>query len=625
MLQAIRGRAASWIVKILFVMLILSFVAWGVADWVNSAARPQVVAEIGPVRVDPNTFSQAVTNEMQRFRQMFGANFDREQAKQFGIGDRVIEQIIAKTLVELEAKRLGLTISDQVLRDAIRNNPSFKNERGEFDRYRFEAIINRAGYSEARFLEDFLRDLQRSQLVRPIADGATPAKALTEALLRYRGERRAADTYLVATAAVGALPAPTDAQLEDYLKANSSRFMRPEYRTLSVLVLSPDQLTARITVSDADAKKAYQERLDEFTTPEQRTVEQMQLPDEAAAQKAADEIAGGKTFEAVATALGKSDADIKFGDVKRDDLPAEFATPIFELALDATSKPVKSGFGWHLFKVTAITAERVQPFESIQAKLIEELKREQAADQLPQLANKLEDALAGGAALDEAAAKVDLTVIKTAAVDQRGRGTDEKPLADLPQVAQLLPTAFGLAAAGQTSRLVETGDDSYVAVRVNEITAAVLPPLAEIKDAVVVAWSQAQRDDAAKKKAEALVEKVKGGAAIDKAAAELGATLKPSTPFTRDGAGAQLPSGLPSQLFAGPVGTVAMGQTSEGYLVARLKEILPVDPVGAEAQLTKLQGELKQTMGNDLLQQFEAGLRSRFSVSVNQKAVDQAM
>src|SRR5215831_7354078 len=125
MLQAIRGRAASWIVKVLFVLLILSFTAWGVTDYLRSASRPTIVAEIGPVRIEPAAFSQAVQQEMQRFRQTLGVNFDREQAKQFGIADRVIDQIVEQTLLELEARRLCVTISDDVVREAIRNNPSF--------------------------------------------------------------------------------------------------------------------------------------------------------------------------------------------------------------------------------------------------------------------------------------------------------------------------------------------------------------------------------------------------------------------------------------------------------------------------------------------------------------------
>jgi hypothetical protein len=109
------------------------------------------------------------------------------------------------------------------------------------------------------------------------------------------------------------------------------------------------------------------------------------------------------------------------------------------------------------------------------------------------------------------------------------------------------------------------------------------------------------------------------------AAHEAGAELKTSSPFTRDGAGAQLPTALVTQLFTGAVGTAGIASTPEGYVVGRLKEILPVDPASADAQRTKLTDELRQAYGNDLLQQFESGLREHFSVTINQHAVDQAL
>jgi len=628
MLQAIRGKAASWVVKILFVLLIASFAAWGVADWLRSATTPSVVAEIGSVRIAPEAFSQAVSLEMQRFRQILGGNFDREQARQFGIADRVIEQIVGRTLLELEARRIGVTITDDEVRDAIRDNATFKDERGQFDRNRFEAIINRAGYSEQRFTVELRSDLERTQLVKPITDGAEPPKALLDALLRYRGERRIAETFLVSVSSVGAIPAPTDAQLEDYLKANGARFMRPEYRTLSYLDLTPAALGDRISISEADAKEAYGARLDEFTVAEQRTVEQLLLPDEAAADKASKALAGGADFGTVAKSFGKSADDIKFGTVTKSELPPEFAAPIFELASVGVTKPIKSSFGWHIFRVTEIKPGSVAPFEAVKDRLIEELKQEKAADEVPQLANKLEDVLAGGAGLDEAAQKADLTLRKTPPVDQRGQGADGKPMADLPAAEKgnnpLLSTAFGLA-AGQTSRLVETGDDSYLAVRVDQITPAVLPPLAEIKAAVTAAWTQAQRDSAAKQRADALEAKIKAGTEMAAAAREAGAEIKISAGFTRDGAGAQLPTALVTLLFNGAVGTVGVAATTDGYVVARLKEIQPVDPATEDAQRTKLRDEQRQALGSDLLQQFEAGLRERFSVSINQRAVDQAL
>jgi peptidyl-prolyl cis-trans isomerase D len=627
MLQAIRGQAASWIVKALFVVLILSFVAWGVTDWLRSASRPTVVAEIGPVRIEPAYFAQAVSEEMQRFRQALGVNFDRDQARQFGLADRVIEQLVERTLLELEARHVGVTISNEVVRDAIRANPTFKDQTGNFDRNRFEAVINRAGYSEARFIDELRRDLLRTQLVRPILAGAEPPQAMTDAMLRYRGERRVAATFLVSHASGGAVPAPTEAQLEEYLKANSAHFMRHEFRVLSYLTLNAGQLGARITISDADAAEAYHARIDEFTTPEQRTVQQLLLPDQAAADQAAGTLGAGQPFDAVAKEHGKSADDIKFGTVKRDELPPDFAGAIFDLAADGVTKPIKSGFGWHIFKVTEIKPQHVEPFEAVKARVIEELKRDKAGDEVPQLANKLEDALAGGASLDEAAAQVDVPVSKTPALDRDGHGADGKPIADLPKEKNnsLLSTAFGLG-QGETSRLVEADDDNYLAVRVDTITPAALPPLADIKAAVTAAWTQGQRDGAAKQRADGFVEQLKAGGDIAKiAAAAGGAPLKTSTPFTREGAGADLPPGLVGALFGGAVGTVGVAATPDGYRVGRLTEILPVDPASVEAQRTKLKDELRQTLGGDLLQQFETRLRERYSVTIDPHAVEQAL
>jgi peptidyl-prolyl cis-trans isomerase D len=628
MLQAIRGRAASWIVKILFVLLIVSFAAWGVADWVRSAATPSVVAEVGPVRIDPGVFQQAVAAEMQRFRQVLGPNFDRDQARQFGIGDRVIEQIVSDTLLELEARRLGVTVTDAELASTIRDNPAFRDPSGQFDRNRFEAVINRAGYSEQRFTEELRKQIARTQAVRPIMDGAEPPKAIIDAMLRYRGERRVAETFVVPPVAANKIAAPTDAQLEDYLKANNAKFMRPEYRTLSYVSLSPAALADKITVSEADAKEAYQGRLDEFTTAEQRTVEQLLLPDQAAADTASQDLADGADFAALAKSLGKSASDTSLGTVARAGLPDEFAEPIFALTAPGVTKPVKSPFGWTIFKVTAIKPGSVEPFESVKTKLIEEIKKEKAGDAVPDLANKLEDALAGGGELDAAAQKVDLAIQKTPPLDRRGQGIDGKPVAGLPaagpQGNPLLSTAFGLT-EGKTSSLIETSDDSYLAVRVDQITPAVLPPLADIKPAVTAAWTQAQRDTATKQRADALADKVKAGTDMTAAAREAGAELKTSPAFTRDGAGAQLPANIVTTLFGGAAGTVAVAETAEGYVVARLKEVQPVDPATADAQRTKLRDELRQALGSDLLQEFQTSLRNRYSVSINQRAVDLAL
>src|ERR1700761_6751026 len=109
MLQAIRGQAASWIVKALFVVLIFSFVAWGVADYIARSRTPTSVATVGSRSIDPTALSNAVSQESQRLRQIFGSNLERDQLRQLGVVDQVLNRLIGQTLVELEAQRLGVT------------------------------------------------------------------------------------------------------------------------------------------------------------------------------------------------------------------------------------------------------------------------------------------------------------------------------------------------------------------------------------------------------------------------------------------------------------------------------------------------------------------------------------
>src|SRR5258706_8795796 len=171
MLQAIRGQAATWIVKALFVVLILSFVAWGVTDYISRSHAPSSVATVGTVEISPTQLSNAVSQESQRLRQIFGT-LEREQLKQLGIIDQVLQRLIGQTLIELEARRLGVTIDDQVLRGAIQNNPAFRNEQGQFDRNRFQLVLNQAGFTEASFLALLRQDLLRSQLMTAVALGS---------------------------------------------------------------------------------------------------------------------------------------------------------------------------------------------------------------------------------------------------------------------------------------------------------------------------------------------------------------------------------------------------------------------------------------------------------------------
>jgi peptidyl-prolyl cis-trans isomerase D len=56
MLQAIRSKTASIVVKLLAGLLIISFAAWGIEDFIGSKASELTVATVGDRDIDPVEF-----------------------------------------------------------------------------------------------------------------------------------------------------------------------------------------------------------------------------------------------------------------------------------------------------------------------------------------------------------------------------------------------------------------------------------------------------------------------------------------------------------------------------------------------------------------------------------------
>src|SRR5208282_3995038 len=169
---------------------------------------------------------------------------------------------------------------------------------------------------------------------------------------------------------------------------------------------------------------------------------QMILKDEAGAKDAAARIAKGESFDKVADELtGKPPLDL--GTVKQADVPMpELAAAAFEIQEGAVTEPVQTPLGWHIAEVVKIISGHTESFEEAKGKLTHELQLREASDAIYDLGNKLQDALGGGASLEEAAQKLDFKVVKIAAVDGKGLSPEGKPVAGLPQGPKFLSTAF---------------------------------------------------------------------------------------------------------------------------------------------------------------------------------------
>lgn len=625
MLQAIRSKTSGYVVKLLFALLTATFALWGIGDIFRNWGTDTTVAKVGGKSITADQLSLALRDQLQQLNAA-GSNVDMAQAKQLGLVDATLQQMINSDLIDLEVNHLGLVLGEDAVRQAIMENPSFKGQSGSFDHDRFVQLLAANQLTEAQFEGQLQQNLTREQMTTAVLDGLTPSDALVNPLYRARAERRSADVVTLTPSAVPALPAPTEEQLVAYHDAHPDAFRKPEQRGISIALLRLDDVAATIKVSDEKLQEEYKARAaSEFITPETRNIQQLLLPDEDKAKAAKAALDSGKDFATVAKEMANADASsTDLGWVKKDDLPAELATAAFSLADGKASDPVQTSFGWHVLKVSGIKAEAVRPFDSVKGQLAQEIARDQAGDQTAKTANDIDDAVAAGNSFATVVQKFGLKTQTIASIDAQGRGADGKPV-DLPQPADAILHAAFDTGAGQMSPLTELGEDGYFIVQTDKITPAEVQPLSATRDKAVALWQADQTKDALAKFADSLVQEVNSGKSLKDVAAAHKLTVTTTPPLQRTGSDPAIPPALVVDLFGAKQGGAVSAPAGDNYAVAQLQTIEAADPSKDPAAVKDLSGEIDNEIRNDMLNAFDQALRGYFPVDVNQANIDRLL
>jgi len=624
MLQAIRSKATSLIVKILFGVLIVTFGIWGIGDIFRNRNVDTSVATVAGERIEAAQLQQSVRTDIDRLRRASGgANLTMDQAKQLGIVDAALNQLIESAVLAHETDRLNIRVGSDAVRKAIVDNPAFRGSNGQFDRNVYNQILAANRLNDAQYEQLLRSDLERDELTISLTEGVRPPQELADAIYRTEAERRVADVVVLPPSAAPAPPKPSEQDLAALYKAQSDVFRTPERRNFTLATLTIDNVAAGINVPDDKLKDAYQARLDEFHTPETRQLQQMLLPDKAKADAAEAQLAAGKPFAAVVKAVAGADANtLDLGWMRRQDLPQALADATFTAKQGAVTQPIQDSFGWHIVRVNAIKPEQTQSFDQVKAKLRQDVARDMAGDQIAQLANHIDDALAGGGTFEAVAKQFGMKTTTIAGVDAQGNLADSK-VASLPQPKNKVLQAAFATAPGQSSALDDLGDDGYFLVHVVKVTPSGVPPLDQVRDHVAMIWQAEQRSKALATLAKQIVDEVNAGQSLKAIAAKRKLEISSTGPVMRSGS--KVSPALTGPLFGLKLNAATFAPAGDGYAIAQITAIQKADPAADKATVDTLAHQLAQQMQTEFLGEFSQALRARYPVEINQTNLQRAL
>ena len=515
MASGIGKKASNVFVWIILGLLMIALAGVGVTSFTGGTSQ---VGRVGSAEITAEDYFRAIENELRARSGQTGTPVRFGELQAEGVDQAIRNALIARAALLSEATEMGVSVGDETIAEQIRNDPNFQAA-GGFNREAYVFALERIGLSPAAYEESLRDDTTRALLQIAVIGGIEAPDLLADALTAREMERRDFTVALVEADALGeTLPEPTEAELLAYYEANADAFTLPEVRRISYAWVTPEMILDEVEIDEADLRQLYATRTEEYIRPERRLLERLVFPDAEAAEAARAALdAGEADFDALVEGRGLTPEDIGMGVVARPDLSDAAAEAIFAEDAGDIIGPVDSTFGPALFRVNAVLDATEVTFEEARDDLRSELAEDAARRAILEEFQVIEDALAGGAEIEELAEE---TLMQHGTID-----FDETSEAGIAAYDGFR-VAAALAADGDFPEAIELSDGGVFALRLDDIVPPRVPLLSEIEADVAAAWTAEGLRAALESRAlEMIAEIAVSGARLE----DLGLELLPQT------------------------------------------------------------------------------------------------
>jgi peptidyl-prolyl cis-trans isomerase D len=536
---------------------------------------------------------------------------------------QVLDQMIFSRALDLEAQRLGISVTSQEESDRIKQLLPAAFEGGGFAKDRYVAEVqNRLGMSVPEF-ESFLRDdMLMEKFRRLVTASVSVSPSEIENEFRRRNEKVQIEYALVKPAELASSIHPTDAELSAYYSKNAGRYQVPEKRSARYALLDLAKLRENATVNDEALRAYYNAHLDQYKVENRAHVEHILFKTIGKTdaeiteirQKAEDvmkKAKSGANFEDLAKKYSEDDATKpKGGDlgwiVEKQTVP-EFEQAAFSVPKGSVSDLVKTQYGFHIIKVLDRETAHTKPFEEVRGSIVPLLTDQKLSADANNISTQMASAVrqSNRQSLDELARKFNLKLGET----QRASVTD--PVGDLGNTPELHQVLFQLR-PGELSQPFQV-PQGYVILTPKEIQTAHQGTLPEVHDKALADYQQEKSIELAKTKADELAKRVQSGEAFDQAAKALGLSVVTPAAFARNGSVQDVGSAkLLEAAFGKPVGQSSpAAQVGGNWLVYRVVSHQPVNPEDLAAQSEQIRQQLTQAKQAAAFDAFRTALEDR--------------
>ncbi|MFV0297506.1 MAG: SurA N-terminal domain-containing protein, partial [Hyphomicrobiaceae bacterium] len=365
MLETFRRSVTKFVVFAMLSLLILSFAIWGIGPVFQGGAASSI-ATVGEQEVTAQQFTSALQNRRAAISRQINRPITPEQARALGLDASVLAELINGLAATEHARSLGVRASDLTIAQEIRADPAFQGPDKKFDRNVFEERIRAAGFTEQHYFDERRASEIRNQVTSTLLGDTTVPDEFVAVQHLYRDETRIASYVALDPAKLDKIKTPDEATLKSFYEQRKQQFSTPERRKIGILLLTPEALDKRAEVTDEAVKKQWEANRTSWDQPERRRIQQIIFKSRSEAEAQIKAMKEGKSFLMAALETNGAGGRLDQGMIARREISdPDYAEAAFSLPLNTVSDPINVRGNWVVLRVAEIEAAHKRTFDEV--------------------------------------------------------------------------------------------------------------------------------------------------------------------------------------------------------------------------------------------------------------------
>jgi len=612
---------------ILFLLIIPSFVLFGLEGYSRFNDKGAVVAKVNGNKISQTDWDAAHKREVDRIR----ASMPNIDVKLFDTAEAkyaTLERLVRDQVIAAAAQKLQLVASDTRLARELQQSPAIAALRtadGKLDMERYKQLAASQGMTPEMFEMQVRADLSNRQVIQGVQASAYATSAQTQTAMNAFMQRREVQILNFPAADFLSKITVSDADLQAYYDKNKDKYQSSESADIEYIVLDIESLRQSIALNEQDLKSYYEQNLQRLSSKEERRASHILITAAKDAPEAEKKTALAKAEDLLklvkakpasfAEVARKNSQDpgsaVKGGDLDffgRGAMVKAFEDAAFSMKKSDISDLVESEFGYHIIQLTDIKAAKAQSFESLRPSMEADLKKQQAQRKYAELAETFSNTVYEQSdSLKPVADKLKLNIQKASQVARQAAQT--RGVLSHPGLLQAIFSEASLQKQRNTEA-IEVAPSTLVSARVVKHQPAATLPLADVKEFVKRALTQEKAAEMAKAQGEQRLAALKASSGADK--------LPNAIVISREKTQSQLPKVVDAVLRADPnklpsVSGVDLGV--QGFAVVRVTKVLPPEAENKELML-QAQQQFTQLWGTAETQAYIAQLKTMLKAEI---------